>query len=526
MVNAQEERMVETDKEIAIYGPPGTGKTTRLLDIMEEAIADGVMPERIAFLSFTRKAAQEAIDRACLRFNLEPKRFPHFRTLHSLAFRWTGMKSEDVMKAADMRFIGKKLGVLFQKEEKINIEEGDLFSPGASDGDKYFNILAMSKVKQIDYMEQFDEFGDNNLERAYMSVFKHGYESYKASKNKIDFTDMLLRFLKQGTGPDLDLLIIDEAQDLVPIQWRMVKECLLPNAKKAYYAGDDDQCIFDWAGANVHNFLESANKTIVLDKSFRVPSKIHRVAESIIKKVGVRKDKRWRPREDSGLVSYYHDVMDINFNKGEWYILARTNHILSEVSTQLQKEGYIFWREGQGWSVSEGIIKSIEGWIKICKGQSLTVKEWVDFSKKTRKGYIAYGGKRKIEQLDPENTYTLDDLLNSEIGSVLNLDKEKQWYEVLNVTDSQRIYITSARRRGEFILTKKPRIRLSTIHKSKGGEADNVALILDSPKLIKEKRMQNKQKEDSEHRVFYVGATRARKTLHIVEPKDKNGYEL
>ena len=47
---------------------------------------------------------------------------------------------------------------------------------------------------------------------------------------------MLLKFLEQGTGPDLDLLIVDEAQDLVPIQWRMVKECLLPNAKKAYYA--------------------------------------------------------------------------------------------------------------------------------------------------------------------------------------------------------------------------------------------------------------------------------------------------
>ena len=50
---------------------------------------------------------------------------------------------------------------------------------------------------------------------------------------------------------------------------------------------------------------------------------------------------------------------------------------------------------------------------------------------------------------------------------------------------------------------------------------DNVALILDCPKIIKEKG-----NEDSEHRIFYVGATRARKTLHIVEPKDKNGYEL
>ena len=69
----------------------------------------------------------------------------------------------------------------------------------------------------------------------YMPVFQHAYESYKKSNMKIDFTDMLLAFLEQGTGPDLDLLIIDEAQDLVPIQWRMVKECLLPNAKEAYY---------------------------------------------------------------------------------------------------------------------------------------------------------------------------------------------------------------------------------------------------------------------------------------------------
>ena len=45
--------------------------------------------------------------------------------------------------------------------------------------------------------------------------------------------------------------------------------------------------------------------------------------------------------------------------------------------------------------------------------------------------------------------------------------------------------------------------------------------IIQGPKIIKEKG-----DEDSEHRIFYVGATRARKTLHIVEPKDKNGYEL
>ena len=78
---------METNRETAIYGPPGTGKTTTLLDIVEKSIADGTKPEKIAFLSFTKKAAQEAIDRACLKFNLDERNFPYFRTLHSLAFR-------------------------------------------------------------------------------------------------------------------------------------------------------------------------------------------------------------------------------------------------------------------------------------------------------------------------------------------------------------------------------------------------------------------------------------------------------
>jgi len=521
MVNGREEPMAETENEIAIYGPPGTGKTTKLLNIMEEAIAEGVRPERIAFLSFTRKAAQEAIDRACEKFNLDEKNFPHFRTLHSLAFRWVGFNKEDVMKAADMRFIGKKLGILFKKEEGVNIEDGDLFTPGSSNGDKYFHIMSMSRLKGTELMKEFDEFNDMSLYRDYMPNVAHTYLDYKEKHLKVDFTDMLLQFLEQKTGPDLDILIIDEAQDLLPIQWRMVKECLLPNSKKAYYAGDDDQCIFNWTGANVHDFLNSTQKSIVLDQSYRLPHSVYSVAKSIIQKVKVRKQKEWKPKKEDGAVHYYYDIMDVDFNTGEWYILARTNRILSEISDNLKREGYLFWREGKGWSVSEDNINSIQIWLQICKGQSLTVSQWVTFMKKVKKGFIGHGGKRKIEQLDPEKTYSLDDLFKTDLGLLLNLNEKMNWYEILNISEKDRIYITSARRRGEFILTKKPRIRISTIHKAKGGEADNVALVLDCPKIIKDKG-----DTDSEHRVFYVGATRARKTLHIIEPKDENGYKI
>jgi hypothetical protein len=70
-----------------LLGGPGTGKTAALLDLIEEAIASGVEPDRIAFASVTRAATREGTGRAVRRFELDESDLPHFRTLHSLAFR-------------------------------------------------------------------------------------------------------------------------------------------------------------------------------------------------------------------------------------------------------------------------------------------------------------------------------------------------------------------------------------------------------------------------------------------------------
>ena len=62
---------------------------------MEEALDKGVEPERIAFLSFTRKAAQEAVDRACLKFNLIKK---DFHTLeHYILLLFVGLDEMQMM---------------------------------------------------------------------------------------------------------------------------------------------------------------------------------------------------------------------------------------------------------------------------------------------------------------------------------------------------------------------------------------------------------------------------------------------
>jgi superfamily I DNA/RNA helicase len=91
----------------------------------------------------------------------------------------------------------------------------------------------------------------------------------------------------------------------------------------------------------------------------------------------------------------------------------------------------------------------------------------------------------------------------------------------LPITD--RAYVTALLRRGEKF-NGRPRITASTIHGSKGGEADNVVLLTD---LSTAADIQFQQSPDDTHRVFYVGVTRAKQNLYIVDAEDvSRSYDL
>ncbi len=130
--------------------------------------------------------------------------------------------------------------------------------------------------------------------------------------------------------------------------------------KDVYFAGDDDQCIYSWMGVDVKDFLNASDNKTILHKSYRLPRNIYNVADSMVSQLGTRQEKIWMPKEESGVVVWHHDMLGLDLTNGEWLILARTNYIANKIATDLKEQGYLFWREGSGWSISPNVLTGIE----------------------------------------------------------------------------------------------------------------------------------------------------------------------
>ena len=97
---------------------------------------------------------------------------------------------------------------------------------------------------------------------------------------------------------NFNLICVDEAQDLAPIQWAIVEK-LKNHTKDLMVAGDDDQEIFSWAGASGKHFLEfESEDTLVLSQSYRVPRSVHKLAVSITDRIpsSQRQPKEYLPK--------------------------------------------------------------------------------------------------------------------------------------------------------------------------------------------------------------------------------------
>ncbi len=302
-----------------VLGPPGTGKTTYLLEQMETELDRGVPPDRIGFVSFTKRAAQEAKDRAMIKFKLASKDLPWVRTLHSLCFRALGLNSSEVLEGKKLKEFGDWIGQ--PVSGFISMDEGTTF--GFQTGDRCLFMDNLARVRGIPLRDQFDEDRDGLLWPLVESV-SSGLEEFKRVRNLMDYTDMLQNFTNTDWSARLEVLFVDEAQDLSALQWKVV-EHLAQGTRRVTIAGDDDQAIYRWAGAAVDHFIGLPGQETVLGHSWRVPPEIQSVALEILSRVERRRQKQWNAREGEGVVTRVGDIEEAGLDVNEDTLILSRN---------------------------------------------------------------------------------------------------------------------------------------------------------------------------------------------------------
>ena len=483
-----------------VLGPPGTGKTHTLLNKVDDYLKE-TDPDKVGYFAFTKKAANEAKERAMDKFNLRADDLPYFRTLHSLAFRRLGINKENVMQRRHYEDLGQKINLPLDYND-YDEEETGLFTTKSD----YLRIINLAKLRNITIDQQFN-LGEHNQDVEYdkLNIIANELDRYKKEYNLIDFNDMILDFVKSDKSPRFDVVFIDEAQDLSRMQWDMVNHF---NTQDSFIAGDDDQAIFRWAGADVDSFITQTGKMLHLTQSMRIPKKVHDFAMKIIERVSNRIYKEWKPKTVEGSVRMYESFEDVDLSKGEWMVLTRTRHMLEAIEETLTTKGLYFENKFKK-SFEKDIQDAAIDWHNLLKGQLLNYRQLENISK-----YMgpSHWHKKKMKGMVKEAFYGIDQLVK-DYGLQIKLN----WFEAFNDCSTDRKeYIRAMRRNGES-LKENPRIQLSTIHSVKGGEKQNVVLLTD---LTHNTNKAYEKNPDDENRLFYVGATRTKENLHVIQPKD------
>ena len=276
--------------------------------------------------------------------------FPYFSTLHSLAYRRLQLQQSQIMDDNDYAELSRLTG--HEYVNKMRKGNGvDISMPTAKS--EYQDIINLAYAKYPDDEDRlhkvFRETTLNNYgARNMIEQMDLDLRKFKEDRDKYEYVDYFVNFIKHKNAPQLKYLFIDEAQDLSAQQWQVVDMLQQESgALETYVAGDDDQAIFRWAGADIEHFIRMAkdeNNTIIpLTQSYRIPVSVHTLATKLAQSISQRIPKEYKPRDEEGM----RKVLNIRpLNKGlvegEWLILCRTHEIVKQISESLEAYGWLY----------------------------------------------------------------------------------------------------------------------------------------------------------------------------------------
>lgn len=462
-------------KRTVIFGPPGCGKTHRLAEIVGQFLKQ--REGRVLFTSHTKSAAQTALERVGDSPRVDTS------TLHSYCFKELKMSRTQTVDD--------------QKIEEV-FEEYGLDSEDGGDGRRYQEVMSHAACTGKSVLESYELLGSPGT-RAHFTAFEKSYKLWKDTNGFLDFNDMLLKFLTHRRGSGHALLMIDEAQDMTPLHWKVVKHFILLNPRASLVvAGDDDQCLYAYAGADPHGMAQFAEdyraKVHTLTQSYRVPQIPHAIAQKIAARMARRQEKVYAPTAEVGTIQRFggFNPKCLGDTQRDTLILYNDKFVRKEVESELIDAGIPFTATG-------GFPAPLQ-------------------SKGAKAVYSALGAHPDASTIRKGLNERGVDLFGSVgIGPVVERIRSGD-HSLVNFGNNDWLV-------GDYYSRVdwgcEPRIKISTIHGAKGMEADDVHLLLDQSQAALDYAWRD---PDASHRLFYVGVTRTRHNLFTYE--GDNGYEL
>jgi len=459
--------IAQTDDHLIVNAGAGTGKTTTIVE-SATLLPNGT---KAAFLAFNKSIATELAER--LPTDVEAKTFHAFGFA---AIREAGVKT---------RVNGFKVNNIIK-----DLLGGDFYAAPLK---KLVSLIKGSLIEGNDrkainrLIDEYNiNFNSEREEEIAIQAIPSILTMCKTQTHLIDFDDMIwMPLVNDYPFPKYDVLFVDEAQDFNESQREMISKCV--NGGRCIIVGDRNQAIYGFRGADSNSInlfrkrLEKGSRNITelpLSITWRCPNTVVKEANRYVKEF-----------------SAPDFAIDGSVVVEAPFLPQRNDMVLCRYNAPLVSAFYDLISQGKsayvlGRDMTKGLITAVQ---KVSKNNNMGVEEF----------------KQLFEQ---DFTYNYQRLLNQ--------NKENQAMALEDKRDCIMIFVQKATTVGGIIEeikrvfdgSDKGEIMLSTVHKAKGLEADNVYILATE-------RMPHPFGNKEENNICYVAITRAKKNLFFVGPR-------
>lgn len=548
-----------------VHGAPGCGKTHTLLDAVEDhARNDDVEMFDVYLANFTNNGREATADDLVERGIFDLTQYDEVgeddlrgrcRTLHSIALHCCPEVENPQEQVITMdeepdfyeRFC-RENGLDFEAEETNPLE---LIRTGKETTPRGNKLFALDQWLHAQYLPSADRLAkitkapvDIELPNSRVRELLRAWDEYKREgmSRRFEHHDYVDICLEEGYVPDVQLLGIDEFQDLSPVEYALFKQWRdSGEIDWIYIAGDVNQSIYSFRCASPFYLARTGvQERRYLTDSYRCPEAVSAVArgileaeESITRNVfrtatrshGHTPEGAARMRsitDDEGMAQAVRNALDAHDDpdgdeNATVYLLTRTNYQLGVLSNALQRHGVPFDAIGDKMNPwPEKVVDCLIALRALRRGSPAPqepVNTLLDVA--TNSDLRA----ERFENADFERQFRVD--MESDavyfperIEAAFPGRSARTVVDVLDLTDYQKDML-----RGALESNAAPypeRIQVGTIHEAKGLEAPCVFLFTETTQNIIE-RYRSGETRAEEHRIYYVGATRASESLHVVD---------